>query len=139
MNERFEPLCGTGTLRAKPTVYAVIRSGVISLPNIGQCYIDGTHSRIATSTTLDVKRVKGRKLVAKLIVPIGHDAVLEGTVITEPTSRHKSETWKLVAVLRQGEAGPYRALRLPDVKISAEEREAAFGEDQAPRSKYAVA
>jgi hypothetical protein len=143
MNEntdrKFEPMCGTGTLRAKPTPHAVIRTGVISIPGYGQCYIDGHHSKLETNAVLDVKSNATRKVVAQLQLPVGNAPVLEGRIVTVGRGRRR-ETWTLQATLRQGEAGPYRALRLPDVKIATEEMDRMRAErGEAPRSKYTVA
>lgn len=128
---QFEFLCGTGTLRAKNAQDAVIREGRISVPNVGQCYINGVHGYPATSVQLEVKD-HDRKVVGHLVLPCSFDHQVEGTLVIGSGSDR--ETWKVVATLRRGVAGPYRALRLPDVKIEREQKREAFG-----NSKYSVA
>lgn len=129
---QFEFLCGTGTLRAKNAQDAVIRDGRISVPHVGQCYINGVHGYPAVSTTLAVARCIDRKVVGHLVIPCSKDYIVEGSLVIGEGA--KRETWKVVATTRIGKAGPYRALRLPDVKISQTQKSEAFGD-----SKYSVA
>lgn len=123
VKERFEFLCGTGALRAKRTPDAIIRDGQMSLPGIGQCYIRGNHAISAESMTLEVVSSDTRKVVARLVMSAKPSEKREGHVIVGDGSA--VETWKLVAYARQGEAGPYLALRLPAVKITAADRRSA--------------
>lgn len=117
---RFDFLAGTGALRAKRTREATIRDGQISIPKIGQCYIRGTHSNLAKAMELEVIDAKNRKVVAKIV--LSTDSKLdtrEGQLIVG--HGEDIETWKLVARKRHGEAGPYLALRLPEVQIARQD------------------
>lgn len=124
----FWKRAGEGLITTKFAPDTVLRSGQITLPHLGECYIDGKHGFPAfrgddkTPMVLELRTAnKERKLVAQLTMDartfhgaVGKDRVREAMIVTLGP-KAKRETWKAIVTVQHGNAGPYLRLFVPGV------------------------
>ncbi len=113
---QFEFPAGTGVIRSKITPdFTTMYFGRICLPDVGQCFVDGTAPKGATEAKLAVKRATDRQVIATLVLPRGTAEKREGTIKV----KGRRAPWRVVATVRRNEKDePRLALRLPEVKIA---------------------
>jgi hypothetical protein len=115
---------GEGLITTKFAPDTVMRSGQITLPVVGSCYIDGIHGfpqfrgDDKSPIVLQLKTVDGRKPVAQLTMD-GRSfkddrKPREATIVTLGPKRGR-ETWKAVVTVQHGAQGPYLRLFVPGV------------------------
>lgn len=114
---------GEGIMTTKCTPHNVLRTGQITLPVIGKCFIEGNQSYPQyrgddlSPIVLEVKSADTRKLVAKITMSgmrgqprreAKIDQVVEGS--SKPV-----ESWKAMVTAQKGPNGPYLRFYIPGV------------------------